>query len=71
MSTDDAQREAVARWGPRALVHHERVELADGTEAVLCLVGHRCGDDTSAWFVRGRGASWREAFDDADAEAPR
>jgi hypothetical protein len=64
MTFAQALQQATARWGGRALVS-EQVSLdAQGRTEVLRLVGFQ--RDPWAWAVLGMGASWAEAFREAD-----
>lgn len=67
MTLLEANRQAVARWGSRAVVHRETL-LDDEGERTLCSVG-RHGHDPHAWDALGQGSDFEAAFAQADARA--
>ena len=69
MTDRQAEREARRRWGEDHMAwHHAYAPPADGFH---CLVGKMRGDIRDYWQVYGRGATWKQAFADADARGYR
>lgn len=63
MTAEEAAREAVRRWGPRAWVSPPN----DITHGWAYLVGHGDPLDDDGGHLEGVGVDWEDAFRDADA----
>ncbi len=63
MTHDQATAEAKSRWGCRArAVHYPR----HGSTSFVCIVGRT--ERGTFFCVRGHGATWEDAFADADKD---